>query len=126
LTCLTTATLALLCSILCRRSSVSLVTSYAVLIVLFAAPVAYWFFAETLVGSEGASRLPWLAPAVAQKYAFTSPFAAAYSVPLEIGERMAAPSLPVYRYFLLFYTLLNLVMVPIMLRLFKARWRSAQ
>ena len=46
LTCLTTTTLAMFCSVLFRKTSVSMMTSYLVLIVLFAMPVVAKLFAS--------------------------------------------------------------------------------
>ncbi len=45
-TCLTTAVVALFCSVLFHKTSVSLMTAYLVIIVLFCAPLAARFFAE--------------------------------------------------------------------------------
>jgi hypothetical protein len=45
-TCLTTATLALFCSVVFRKTSVSLMTSYLLIVVLFAMPLALAFFAR--------------------------------------------------------------------------------
>jgi ABC-type transport system involved in multi-copper enzyme maturation permease subunit len=76
LTCLTTSLTALFCSALSDRTSVSLVWSYLVLVTLFAAPLAASFFAQTFF-PEAASA------AVAAATAITSPFAAAFSLPLD-------------------------------------------
>ncbi len=76
LSCLTTSLTALFCSALSDRTSVSLVWSYLVLVTLFAAPLAASFFALTFF-PEAASA------AVAAATAITSPFAAAFSLPLD-------------------------------------------
>jgi hypothetical protein len=46
-TCLATASIALFCSVIFRKTSVSLMSTYLVIAVLFTAPVAIGFFAET-------------------------------------------------------------------------------
>ncbi len=46
-TCVTTATIALACSVLCRKTSISLMTTYLVIVILFAAPLSITFFAVT-------------------------------------------------------------------------------
>ncbi|MFO0819405.1 MAG: ABC transporter permease [Pirellulales bacterium] len=52
LTCLTTAMLALFCSVMFRKSSVSMMTTYAVIVFLFFAPMAVNFFARTFFPKE--------------------------------------------------------------------------
>jgi ABC-type transport system involved in multi-copper enzyme maturation permease subunit len=52
---------ALLCSALCRRTSVALLLSYAVLITLYFLPVASWYIVSNLTDSmEVLNRLRWL------------------------------------------------------------------
>jgi hypothetical protein len=52
LTCLTTAMLALFCSVVFRKSSVSMMTTYAVIVFLFFAPLAIDYFARTFFPHE--------------------------------------------------------------------------
>src|SRR5262249_37061981 len=47
LVCLTTATVALFCSVVFRKTSISLMTTYLVIVVLFTAPIAVSRFAAT-------------------------------------------------------------------------------
>ena len=53
--CLTTATVALFCSVLFRKTAHSLMTTYLVIIVLFCLPLAMRFFAETFFPDAGAT-----------------------------------------------------------------------
>src|SRR5438270_11467727 len=78
MTCLTTAMLALFCSVLFKKTPQAMMTTYMVIIVLFAAPLAVRYFAETFFPEH---------PAVQYINAagFTSPFAAAQAVPLDTG-----------------------------------------
>src|SRR5262249_25965453 len=77
--CLTTATIALFCSVLFRKTAHSLMTTYLVIIVLFCLPLATQFFAETFFrGTNATSFIGALR--------LTSPFAAAFSVPLHFGN----------------------------------------
>jgi len=75
LTCLTTAMLALFCSVIFRKTSVSLITTYTVIMTLFCAPLAVNFFAETFF--SGAPMTPWTRSAGG-----LSPFATALSIPM--------------------------------------------
>jgi len=74
-TCLTTAVIALFCSVLFRKTSISLMTAYLVIIVLFCAPLAARYFAEEFFLTSEAT------PYVVQA-GLTSPFAATFAIPL--------------------------------------------
>ncbi len=129
MTCVTTATVALFLSNTFRRSSTSLLVSYMVLILLFAVPVAVYFFADTFGGQNDLE----LNAQVVARYSFTSPFMAAASVPLEIistteDTPLTKPNTwpPVFLYFWAFYSVANLVLLGGMLGLFTWKWRIAQ
>ncbi len=121
-TSLSTTILAMVCSILFRKTSVSMMTSYLIVIVLFALPVTVKLFADLFYPTAEAT-------VALRDYLFVSPFAATFSLPLTLnGEtvlhagnwwRWTAPA------FLIFYTLLDLVLLWIMLQAFKVRWRIA-
>lgn len=122
-TSLTTTILAMVSSILFRRTSVSMMTSYLVVMILFALPVAVKLFADLFYpASAGTVEL--------REYLFVSPFAAVFSLPLTLNGdtvlhagdwwRWTAPA------FLIFYTVLDLLLVAAMLRLFNVRWRVAR
>jgi len=120
-TCLTTATVALFCSVVCPRTSVSLMTAYLVIILLFTLPLAAAQFANTFF--SGHPFTPLVASAT-----FTSPFAAARALPLildipDVGRHLGQP--PLFAAFLAFYLLFNLGMLACMSWLFRRRYRVA-
>ncbi|MEQ1905468.1 MAG: ABC transporter permease subunit [Pirellulaceae bacterium] len=135
LTCLTTANLALMCSTLFHKTSTSLVVTYMFIVVLFLAPVAADYFAQTYFANT---------PAVKVTHAATmaSPFAAAHQIPLFVdsmtgtniwarasfGDKEAVLG---YRFvdlvhfggYLGFTVLLNLTVFLLMVWMFHSRWR---
>jgi ABC-type transport system involved in multi-copper enzyme maturation permease subunit len=121
ITCLTTATVALFCSVVCPRTSVSLMTSYLVIILLFTIPLAGAQFANTFFSGH-----PWT-PYIVNS-TFTSPFAAAHSLPLilnipDIQPNFGRPEL--FAAFVGFYALLNIGLAACMSWLFHRRYRVA-
>ncbi len=79
LTCATSASVALFCSCLFRKSSASLLATYVLIIGLFVFPVAAHFFAQNwFAGSEFERFSAWTTIA--------SPFAAAHEFPLYLTE----------------------------------------
>ncbi len=120
---LTTTTLPIFCSVIFRKTSVSMMTSYLAVILLFALPVAAEWFARLLFP---------LSPATAfvDKLTFSSPFSACFSLPLGLakaGDAASGPVVvanwPVFCGFLAFYAVLNLVILAAILWLFNKRWR---
>jgi len=82
---LTTAMVALFCSILFRKTSSSLMATYLILATLFLAPVATRFFTKTfLPESRAETTLAWTG--------VLSPLAAAFNLPLEIQASRSATS----------------------------------
>ena len=129
-TSLTTTILAMFCSVVFRQTSVSMMTSYLTVILLFAVPVAAKLFSELLY--PGASTTAWI-----RDFLFTSPFAAVFSLPLSLPVRETAagmqaaardPSWGIFTagVFLLFYLVVDMALIWVMLRLFNIRWRVAQ
>ena len=59
------------------------------------------------------------------KLTFTSPFAAAFSLPLHIGETAAAANWTVFFGYLAFYGLFNLGMLFSIVEFFNIRWRAS-
>lgn len=123
LTCLTTAMLALFCSVLFRRTAVSMMTSYAVIATLFFAPLAAEFFTEQFYSDNPATRRVQLAGMV-------SPFSAGFNLPLDFRtltrEDPAAPlsgSWPLVGGYFLCTVGLNAALLAVMIWLFKVRWR---
>ena len=121
LTCVTTATLALFSSVLFRKTSVSLMTSYMLVVVLFAAPLGVSRFAKTFFPDAPGT-------AIVEQATFISPVAAAFSLPLDM-ERPETDDVPahweVYLAYLGFYSALNVTLLSLMSWLFNARWRVA-
>ncbi len=71
LTCVTTAMTALFCSTIFQKSATSLIATYLIIVVMFMAPLAMAFFAETFFrGTSGA--------ALVDKLGVLSPFAARF------------------------------------------------
>ena len=122
ITCLTTATIALFCSVIFRKTSVSLMTSYLWIVLLFAVPLAVSSFSQTVFDANSP------ASELAEAGTFISPIGAAFSLPLEVG-REASYDRPAqwtkFFSFLLFYATLNILMLGTMSWLFNARWRVA-
>lgn len=123
LTCVTTANIALFCSVIFRRTSVSMMTTYASIVTLFFAPVAAEFFAVQFY--QGTSAVEYV-----QTAGVSSPFSAAFNVPLdfqsltrdEVG-RPPVGSWPLVGGFFAFTVALNAVMLVVMIWLFNTRWR---
>ena len=120
-TCLTTAVVAMFCSVLFEKTSMSLMTAYLVLIVLFALPLAVGNFARTYLPDTPA-------PEIAMALESTSPFAAIFAVPLypsqeSIDPRAGSWSL-VIAYFAFSAVLITSLLVA-MRWLFTTRWRVA-
>jgi hypothetical protein len=125
LSCLTTAVIALFCSVLFQKTSISLMTAYLVIVVLFCAPLAARFFAEGFFPDHPAT--PYVVRA-----GLTSPFAATFAVPLDVevtaeATRRSVPGdLPLLAGFGVFTTGLNLALLSTMIWLFNVRWRVSQ
>jgi ABC-type transport system involved in multi-copper enzyme maturation permease subunit len=122
MTCVTTATVALFCSVLYRKTAHSLMTTYVIIIVLFCLPLATRFFAETFFPKADATP-------IVKAVSATSPFAAAFAVPMKF-ETNDMPDRtgdwPLYFSYLGFTTLLIVVLSVTMIWLFNTRWRVAE
>jgi len=113
---ITTTTLAMFCSVIFRKTTVSMMTAYLIVIVLFALPVAVEAFAGMLdLPSREIARL--------QSYTVTSPFSAAFSLPLSSVDPPRRSNWGVCAGFSVFYTALNVMLLWAMLWLFNVRWR---
>lgn len=128
MTCLTTAMLALFCSVLFQKTSMSLMTTYLMIIVLFCTPLAANFFAASFFPDAPVTQqLEWLGS--------TSPFSAAFAVPLDVGitstetsaanELQAIGNWPLVGFFALFTAVINGGLLLTMMWLFNTRWRVA-
>jgi ABC-type transport system involved in multi-copper enzyme maturation permease subunit len=120
MTSLTTTVMALFCSLIFRKTTVAMMTSYLVVILLFAVPVAVDVFAGLLFPTADATR--WIG-----QLTFTSPFSASFALPLTLGHVADAPVIsanwPVFFGFLAFYAMVNATLLWSMLWLFNVRWR---
>ncbi|HJQ80504.1 MAG TPA: ABC transporter permease subunit [Lacipirellulaceae bacterium] len=124
LTCVTTATTALFCSTIFQKSATSLIATYLIIGVMFMAPLAMAFFAETFFrGSFG--------EALVDKLGVLSPFAAVFALPLDVSRddvnivAASAGDLPLFFGFVGWSVLYNGALVLAMTRLFQVRWRVA-
>jgi hypothetical protein len=118
-TCLTTAAVALFCSVLFQKTSVSMMASYLVILVLFTLPPAWNYFAERFYPQTSIAQ--W-----GQWGTFISPFSTAFALPLSADGATGDPrpaQWDVWFRFLGFYSLLDLGLLAGMMRLFQARWR---
>ncbi len=120
LTGLTTTVLATFCSVIFRKTTVSMMTSYLVLMLLFAVPPAVEVFAR-IINRE------WMAATRIGQLTFTSPFSASFALPLTLGRLSETSTIganwPVFFAFLIFYVLVNATLLWSILWLFKVRWR---
>ncbi len=125
-TCLNTAMLALFSSVMFRKTSISMMTTYLLIVVLFAAPLAAVAFTHTVQAD----------PHVVQSVlaaSFTSPFVAAFNVPLKIDlgsdeleeQAAAAFSWAPCGGYIAFTAALNALLLALMIWLFQTRWRMA-
>lgn len=126
-TCATTAVVALFCSVLFKKSSHAMMTTYLLIIVQFCAPLAMNFFAQTFFPEHRATP-------VVQKLGIASPFATAFSVPLEIEtlDRLVdqygrdiedTRDWSMFFGYLAFTGVQNATLLLIMIWLFNTRWR---
>ncbi|MEM7784538.1 MAG: ABC transporter permease subunit [Planctomycetota bacterium] len=138
LTCLTTAVLALFCSTVFRKTSTSLMVTYTVILFLYVAPLAAAFFGnQYFPGTKGAE--------VVNTVTVTSPFSAAFNVPLYMEEfgveaktrwtRASESELAFLGYrltdlrhfggYVTFTVILNGLLFVMMIWMFNSRWRVA-
>ncbi len=135
LTCLTTSMVALLCSSIFKKSVVSMMFSYLLIVGAFSIPVAVNFFAQEFFPTQAATK--WI-----ERAQYLSPFGIAREIPLEtdymdenngvlneknlkplkVAGYVVGPWFPFGVYF--FSTLgINLVLLGLMVWMFNSRWR---
>ena len=121
ITCVTTATVALFCSVFFRKTSISLMTTYLVIVVLFTAPVAMTFFAQTFFPT---ARLSGIIAAGS----FTSPFAVAFGLPIDMGmpSSKIVTNWPLFGAYVAYSVFLNGALLATMVWLFNTRWRVTE
>jgi ABC-type transport system involved in multi-copper enzyme maturation permease subunit len=128
LTCVITAVTALFCSTIFQKSATSLISTYLVIVIMFMAPVAVKFFAETFYRGTAQA-------GIAEQVGMISPFSATFALPLNIPEENAlangiAPAaatgdLRIFFGFVGWTVLYAGVLILAMMRLFQVRWRVA-
>lgn len=120
LTCLTTAMTALFCSALFKKTATSLMTTYVIIIAMFLAPLAASFFADRFFADDPATPL-------VKATGITSPFAAIFSIPLEINSRDASTLTRNTWHMFGAYTATTVAyllgLMATMIWLFNSRWR---
>jgi ABC-type transport system involved in multi-copper enzyme maturation permease subunit len=113
---LTTTMLALFCSVLFRKTATAMMTAYLLIMLLYAAPLVVQWLAQLLYPKEAGT-------ALIAKLTFTSPFAAAYALPLKIGDDMNLSNWPVFLGYMALYGIINLGLMFAIVEFFNARWR---
>ena len=112
MTSLVTATLAVFCSVVARKTSTSLLASYVLIGGLFLVPVAARYFFETFFPGQPVTE--WV-----ERLSFVSPLAAAWSVPLQVWPEgnLQVGELPISRvhwHFIAFYTVALVALTGLM------------
>lgn len=146
-TCATTGILAMFCSVIFRKTSMSLMTAYLLTLILFCGPLPLTFFVKAFVdpiertsgNNQSVTRVvqreegsigTWI-----QNFGITSPFAAAFSVPLTAPENpsssesidpMFPPSWKFVGMYFAWSTALIAGLSVCMIWLFNTRWRVSQ
>ena len=125
LTCVTTAVTALFCSTIFQKSSTSLISTYLIIVVMFMAPVAVTFFAETFFGGSSGA-------AIVDKLGVLSPFSATFCAAArciarrrESDGRRSSGNLPLFFGYIGWSIVYNGLLILAMMRLFQVRWRVA-
>jgi ABC-type transport system involved in multi-copper enzyme maturation permease subunit len=119
ITCLTTAMLALFCSVWFQKTSVSMMSAYLLIVTLFTLPPALEYFAGRFYPQS--SIAGWVEWATC-----ISPFSTAFALPLAADGTVAdvrPAQWGAWWRFMGFYALLDLGLLAGMMRLFEARWR---
>lgn len=117
--CFTTVTIALFCSVMFRKTSISLMTTYLTLVVLFTLPLAVVFFSRAFFYDSSIT-------SIIRQAAFSSPFAAVFNLPIDVNLPRAttiAPDWWFFASFMAFYVLFNGALLATISRLFTMRWR---
>jgi ABC-type transport system involved in multi-copper enzyme maturation permease subunit len=120
LTCVTTASLAMVCSVLFRKTATAMMLSYLLITLLFVGPLALDFFIQTFFGTLPVAQL-------SSRLTALSPFAALFNVPLYDGLQPFNPRANIWLWAAStgIYVTINVWLLALMLWLFKVRWRVA-
>jgi ABC-type transport system involved in multi-copper enzyme maturation permease subunit len=116
--CLSTGTIALFCSVMFRKTSISLMTTYLAIVALFLLPPAVTYFAGTFFPDTPGAHL-------AIEASFVSPFSTCFALPVDplTGDVRPAPNWWHLGAFVAFYAALDGVLLAAMAWLFNVRWR---
>ena len=115
--------IALFSSVVFRKTSISLMTSYLIVILLYCMPVAVAFFAREFTRAPD-SFIEWVG--------VSSPFAASFAVPLDMDLLGVDPNQEpsgnwgFVAAHALFALALNLGLLSMMIWLFNVRWRVSK
>jgi ABC-type transport system involved in multi-copper enzyme maturation permease subunit len=118
LTCLTTSSIALCCSVLFRRTATAMMMAYTAILVLFTLPLALAYFANNFFSGTNFAK-------VAEGLSVISPFAALFHLPISMPDASSsvAGSWPFFIAYLSATSLLLGGLWLVMLLLFQYRWR---
>jgi ABC-type transport system involved in multi-copper enzyme maturation permease subunit len=128
LACMTTALTALFCSTVLRTTSSSLITTYVIILTMFVVPLAARYFSETFFRDTPGAQVVRVVSSV-------SPFAAVFSLPLDMSIEDRDPSaaksqsigdLPIFYGHIGWSVLYNVTLLLLIMWLFHARWRVAE
>jgi ABC-type transport system involved in multi-copper enzyme maturation permease subunit len=140
ITCLTTAMIALFCSVLFKKTPQAMMATYLTIVLLFTAPLAIQYFADTFFPYDEAHPEQNHSTLVIRNAGFTSPFAAAQAVPLDTqtlttninsptgvnaAQAAAVGNWPLYLSYVAFSLVLDGLLLVTMIWLFNTRWRVA-
>ena len=115
----TTALTAMFASVIFHKTATSLMTTYLVIVGLFAAPVAIQYFAETFLG--GGAAVGW-----SEWVGLASPFTAIFNVPLAIEPFPRAGDWMLYFGHVGFTLIYNAALAGCIMWLFTVRWRVSE
>jgi ABC-type transport system involved in multi-copper enzyme maturation permease subunit len=124
-TCLTTAMLALFCSVVARKTSSSLMMTYSAIMILFCAPLASSYFATNFFAKSEATRY-------VRQAGIISPLATVFQVPLNLEDATQEEQLayrgswPLVGQFVVVSIIFNIVLMGLMNWLFQSRWWVAR
>ena len=134
LTCLTTATLALFCSTLFRKTTTSLIATYSIILLLYLLPVAANYFGQTYFPETRGTE-------ITEQLTIVSPFATAVDLPIaaESGwtrfdsvtslsgfdSARFRSSMVQFGKYAVFTLVLNCLLMGAMIWMFNSRWRVA-
>jgi ABC-type transport system involved in multi-copper enzyme maturation permease subunit len=117
LTCVTTSMTALFCSTLFRKSATSLMATYVIIVALFLTPMAAEAFVRTFARGTAAA-------SIVEGVQVTSPFAAAFNLPLTAAEKtLEGVNVRVFLGFVGFSVLYNVALLLVVMQLFRMRWK---